>query len=348
MKISHIKSAGLSVALLTVLTLLAACASSRPEQKEPQGLRIPFELDNHHHVILTFYTDENIPVRFNFDSGCPDKKVVVTSQGFKNLNGSDYEAVCAERETYFYEHFYQLTGKNQADCSATELERLKKIHLKKLSTDFVPAGLTVQTQKGAVQLPLIDFTYCPAETEGYGDDGTDGTIGFAFFQGAKRITFNYQEAYIEIDGPLICQDTVPLRYFSATGHYFAPVTINGQPDYALLDTGSEVFTLREPAFDREKMIMLMDDGTISFSDFYREICTITLPETNGEYNSAESFELGAISWQKVRALKITDKAMHTGPLSRLIIASSNNIGYPFFKDKIIQFDLENMLFRIVE
>ena len=345
---SHIKSAGLSVALLTVLTLLAACASSRPATKIQEGIRIPFELDSHHHVILTFYTDENIPLHFNFDSGCPDKKAGVTFRGFKKLQGSDYESTQLERESYFFRHFSELTGKEIDECTGPEIDLLKEKHLRKLNTDFTTAGLVVKTSKGQVALPPAEFSYCPAESENYGEAENDGTIGFAFFGDAKRITFNYKEGYVELDGAAICGDAVALRYFSATGHYFTPVTINGQNDYALLDTGSEVFTLREPVFDRDKMLSLMDDEKLTFSDYYKEICQINLPETDGEYNNAESFILGKVVWENVRALKITDRHMHTGPLSRLIIASSNNIGYPFFKDKILQFDLENMLFRIVE
>ncbi|MCR4578844.1 MAG: hypothetical protein K5681_00710 [Treponema sp.] len=329
--------------------ILSSCASSRQQDNpKAEGLRIPFELDQHHHVILTFITDENIPVYFNFDSGCPDKKGIVTERGFKNLNGSDYQEALEERESFFQEHFQEITGKLFEEVSEEEKSKLKEKFFPKITTDFTPAYLTLPSYpEKRFTFDNYLFTYCPAENEGYGDDESDATIGFSFFPDAKRITFNYQEKYIEIDGPEICEEAIPLKYFSATGHYFAPVSIDGKPDYALLDTGSEVFTLREAAFDRQKMMELMD-SPLTFMDYYNQIKNVRLERTDGQYNYAKSFTIGSHTWENLRALKITDIHMHTGALSKLIIASSNNIGYPFFKDKIIQFDLQAGLFRILE
>ena len=367
--------------LVLSAVLETSCATSAPERTPrtaaERGLVIPFELDEHHHVIITFLTDEHIPVRFNFDSGCPDKKAIVTERGFRNLTGSDYAHAKEERERYFTAHFRELTGRNMETCSQEEIELLEKVHSKKITTDFTPGALScndggtlftnqsVPSTKTADVRPLIEFSYCPAETEGYGDDGTDATIGFSFFKDAKRITFNYKKCLIEIDGEPLEKSpggtnasTVPLHYFAATGHYFTPVVIDGKPDYALLDTGSEAFTLREPAFDRQTVMRLMENPGTTFFTYLNEIrksregkqsgMEAGLNSTIGEYNAAKTFTLGNITWEDVRALKITDIHMHTGEISRLIIASSNNIGYPFFKDKIIQFNLEDMTFTIRE
>ena len=311
--------------LLAGSFLLISCVSNsgrkEPDLSETEGLRIPFTLDSHHHVILTFQTDEDITVHLNFDSGCPDKKPLVSEEGLKKLSGSSYGDLMKEREAF--------------PDTAT--------------TDFSPAFLTAQTSMGEIRFTEKVFSYSPAEIKGYEVSGdADATIGFAFFQEAKRITFNYKENFIEIDGPAIGDTEIPLHYFMATGHYFAPVIIDGKEDYALLDTGSEVFTLREKAFSRKIMCAMMEDQALTFSDFYKVISQVKLAATEGEYNTADSFTIGKVTWEKVRALKNTDRHMHTGALSRQIIASSNNIGYPFFKDKIIQFDLEKMIFRIVE
>lgn len=311
--------------VLTGTFLLISCVSNSgkkvPDLSETTGFKIPFTLDSHHHVILTFVTDENQTVHFNFDSGCPDKKSLVSEEGFKKLSGSSYDDLMKQRENF--------------PATAT--------------TDFSPAFLTVKTSMGEIRFAEKVFSYSPAEINGYeASDDIDATVGFAFFSEAKRITFNYKESFIEIDGPAISEASIPLHYFKATGHYFAPVTIDGKDDYALLDTGSEVFTLRESAFSRKIMCSMMEDQNLSFSDFYTVISQVKLQETEDEYNRAKSFTLGNVTWENVRALKITDCHMHTGALSRQIIASSNNIGYPFFKDKIIQFDLEKMIFRICE
>ena len=345
---------------LTALFILAflhtSCASSKkaaptePAEKDEEkrgnssGYRLPFTLDYHHHTILTFQTDEGITVYLNFDSGCPEKRGIANFEGFKKLTGSDFENLMKKRRDFFDYNFSKLTGKQYEEVSQEEIEELYKSYFNIINTDFSPAWLKSQDHIFTDK----DFTFCPAEDASYDKSEADATIGFSFFEGAKRITWNYKEKYIEIDGPEICEKGIPLHYFKASGHWFVPVTIDGQEDYALLDTGSEVFTLREPYFNRQKMLELMNNDKLTFVDYFNEIKKIQLPRTQGQYNKAKSFKLGDLEWENIKALKITDSHMHTGNLSRQIIASSNNIGYPFFADKIIQFDLEKMIFRITE
>ena len=133
----------------------------------------------------------------------------------------------------------------------------------------------------------------------------------------KIYSFDYVNNKILFNQKLITEDSVSLVYDTFVSKYKIPFTFNGRELYGYLDTGCYCTSIGQ-RLDEEK-------------------------DENGIY-IVKDFAIGNVHYEKdvlsnVREGRIVDSSRH-------FITTNNMLGYPCFKDHIIQLDFKNNVFRI--
>ena len=182
----------------------------------------------------------------------------------------------------------------------------------------------------------VDYKYVTGQVEGleyildaefFNDvvpDVVDGILGLSWLWKNNRaveqndnVVFDYVNNKILFNQKPITEDSIPLIYETAAMAYKIPFTFNGRELYGYLDTGSYC-TLIGQHLDEEK-------------------------NENGIY-IVKDFAIGNVHYDDMELSDVRDGVCAS--TSGHFIATNNMLGYPCFKDHIIQLDFKNNVFRI--
>lgn len=164
-------------------------------------------------------------------------------------------------------------------------------------------------------------------------------INIAFFEQHKIITINFIERKIILDGKILDTQPISMKKINILGNMFyeIPVIINGKNDFAIIDTGTQGIGVLRLDYENEKQIV--DD-----EKYLQTVDESTLTEQL--YINIEKIQIGEQVYENQKLINSATKKIKIPDLVRNVILYNNTLGIDFFKDKIIQFDLENNLFRI--
>lgn len=116
-----------------------------------------------------------------------------------------------------------------------------------------------------------------------------------------------------------------------------PIVINGKNDFAIIDTGTQgngVLRLNygneKQIIDDEKYLVPVDKSIL----------------TNKTYINIEKLQVGNQVFENIKFIDSKTKKIKIPDLVRNFALYNNTLGIDFFKNKIIQFDMENKLFRM--
>ncbi len=155
-------------------------------------------------------------------------------------------------------------------------------------------------------------------------DELDGLLGLSWLWKHNRmveqndnVVIDYVNNKIMFNQKPITEDSIPLVYDKVLEWYKIPFTFNGRELYGYIDTGSYALSI-EQWLDEEK-------------------------DENGVY-VVKDFAIGNIHYENIKLNSwkegiSAESATHN-------FASRNVLGYPCFKDHIIQMDFKNNVFRI--
>lgn len=219
--------------------------------------------------------------------------------------------------------------------------------MKKLSHSFKPNSTTtykikIDSLKTINNFPFKDRTFSFRKdefVEGISKLKKDGMINIAFFEQHKIITINFIERKIILDGKILDTQPILMKKINILGNMFyeIPVIINGKNDFAIIDTGTQGIGVLRLDYENEKQIV--DD-----EKYLQTVDESTLTEQL--YINIEKIQIGEQVYENQKLINSATKKIKIPDLVRNVILYNNTLGIDFFKDKIIQFDLENNLFRI--
>lgn len=142
----------------------------------------------------------------------------------------------------------------------------------------------------------------------------DGFLGLPYLEQYRNVVFDYQKKTIAFNQEAICDNELPM--YKKDGWWYTTMECNGVTTNALVDTGCFSVFVNKPNVRvtiREAEIISVKLGTVEFND---------------------------ISIAANKTL-ITNEDAKNG-----IYSNENIIGYPCFKDHVIQLDFEHNKFRI--
>ena len=159
------------------------------------------------------------------------------------------------------------------------------------------------------------------------NDTLHGILGEEFFKKFKNVVFDYQQKKVLFNAENISETGMPIYW---TGQIQSLPTIefsiNGVLQKGLIDTGSDGFSVY--------------DGI--------ESLVPELKKTESDEFIIPSLEIGAIPYNDKKANIHFNKHMIVNEKSRKRLQKEKLccLGYPFFKDHVIQLDFEHNEFRI--
>ena len=163
---------------------------------------------------------------------------------------------------------------------------------------------------------LEDNEYC---LDPYGiymteEDILDGWLGQTWLTKYNNFVFDYVNNRIDYNQPPITDYDIPMNYNGhMKGQYCIPFTFNGKEMYGTIDTGSFGTFVSLGIIGEEKK----EDGLYTVHDFgIGNVHYETMEITSGEDQTKWAFKV------------------------------DNILGYPCFKDHVIQLDFKNNVFRI--
>lgn len=219
--------------------------------------------------------------------------------------------------------------------------------MKKLAHSFKPNSTTtykikIDSLKTINNFSFKDRTFSFRKDEfieGISKLKKDGMINIAFFEQHKIITINFIERKIILDGKILDTQPISMKKINILGNMFyeIPVIINGKNDFAIIDTGTQGIGVLRLDYENEKQIV--DD-----EKYLQTVDESTLTEQL--YINIEKIQIGEQVYENQKLINSATKKIKIPDLVRNVILYNNTLGIDFFKDKIIQFDLENNLFRI--
>jgi hypothetical protein len=148
----------------------------------------------------------------------------------------------------------------------------------------------------------------------------DGVLGYKFLSKYKTVMFDYKTKYLIFNKRISNKSLIPMEIFHK--QLYINFKYNGKAYKSLIDTGSNMFVIsNEFLYDniKEENAEGIYSFDISLADIYYEKITAysyKYDKWNGE--------------QKPKDL-----------MNRICL-----VGYPFFKDKIVYFNMEKLLFGI--
>ena len=170
----------------------------------------------------------------------------------------------------------------------------------------------------------LDYILDSEVFDGVNPDELDGILGLSWLWKNNRaveqndnVVFDYVNNKILFNQKPITEDSIPLIYETAALTYKIPFTFNGRELYGYLDTGCYCTSIGQ-RLDEEK-------------------------DENGIY-IVKDFAIGNVHYEKDILSNVREGILLDS--SRHFITTNNMLGYPCFKDHIIQLDFKNNVFRI--
>ena len=162
-------------------------------------------------------------------------------------------------------------------------------------------------------------------------DGLDGVLGQDFFQSYKTVTFDYIQKVLLLDAARIVESGIPLTK-DFRNRLLVPCHIDSSDEMGMIDTGCDALVLRD---DIGKSDFVLTDEDIAFIE------TGDTPPARAAERPIVSVYLATFFYEAVRARHSFDARVVASDWSRRYTSKVSLLGYPFFKDHIIQLDFDN-------
>lgn len=166
---------------------------------------------------------------------------------------------------------------------------------------------------------------------------TDGLLGIDFLYQYDNLVFDYKNKTLKLNQNPINSTPIPM-YKKSKNLCYVYYSVDGVLDFGLIDTGAQVFIIRE-------------DYKNNYTDISEEEINklrsgpdIQLKKMNPIFFN--EIILGNITYKNIPGRLAIDKHIIIAQKDRKELRKRSSLGAPFFKNHIIQLDLKNNLFYI--
>ncbi len=166
---------------------------------------------------------------------------------------------------------------------------------------------------------------------------TDGLLGIDFLSQYDNLVFDYKNKTLKLNQNPINSTPIPM-YKKSKNLFYVYYSVDGVLDFGLIDTGAQVFIIRE-------------DYKNNYTDISEEEINklrsgpdIQLKKMNPIFFN--EIILGNITYKNIPGRLAIDKHIIVAQKDRKELRKRSSLGAPFFKNHIIQLDLKNNLFYI--
>lgn len=332
--------------LLVIITFILSCTSLNIK-KEP--IEIPFTLNENNQIVVDLKIkaseEENGKVlKCIVDTGSNSEMIELSQSGARIFYGEQFSEIEKSQKEYFRNNLENICGKKSSDVNDIEIEELYKGY-----------GKLIQSKSKIHSCSLGSFLSKKIQYICYQGNGSpmdsDAIIGYKFFDNTDVLTINYKKKILIIDDYPINTVPIPLYFFKPTEKYFIPITINGENDFGIIDTGSEFFSIRHSNVDKELSNSILTKPTPSkIKKAFKILNNTDFEHTASTYSqSIKQLKISNVIFYDLEAIPVTNSNVETtSEFTKKLILSTNNLGYPVFKNSIIQFDFKRKLFYITE
>lgn len=167
----------------------------------------------------------------------------------------------------------------------------------------------------------------------------DGIIGEDCFQKFSNVIIDYKNKVIVFNGEKIKGESVPM-IIDEDGLCFIEFLCSDIKEIGLIDTGSDCFIIRSSFM--EKTCNYNHITKEEIEELKKRKVKITEPVNY----SVKEIKIGKIKYKKILGMLGSDSRIKMTDEARGRLTEYSLLGFPFFKDKIIQLDYENKVFRI--
>ncbi len=284
-------------------------------------IKLPF-ICNEKGLILMAFSDNEYQYNFILDTATTDN--VLFQTGYSKLSkslGIDIEAAVLE----------YVAGENPG---------LSEIEIKEITQNYINSGgisfSLSELKNGDFCSSESSFSYNPSIDSSIDNLKLDGMINLAFFGDAENIVIDYKQKVLIINSKKKLKYSVHLQRYDILNLYGIDIFIDDVKQQALIDTGASCFFLREQyestsRINEDDLLVLLEQNEI-FDDNEEQIKNVKLQI--GKYKT----KITAI-YPNINNYDATDPA-------KQIVRKINLLGYEVFKNHKIQFDFDNMEFRI--
>lgn len=314
------KPHSLLILSLLLLVLMAGCTSSTVVPVEQAN---PAAYPEARAVIpITYYEEGYIPVfqvqdtengrslNLGFDSGFSYNAM------YSSMVDEEFKA---ESQSLVEEHIRS----QHPELSQKKVERLAKQMIEAGYISANASGLQVDSMEFATQ----EFRYEPVTS--FKDQTIDGMVGLEFFGECRTVTIDYVNHVIVLDAPPIRGESLPMSRSEFLTLYTIPVTIDGVPQTAIVDTGAEWFMKAG-----RKALSMSEEEKWDFVLNGRNVVKWTV--------GWKTVELGyGSTTEKVRTIAATNMFARSSGMTTWVASVYNLFGWSVMKDRAVQFDFEN-------
>lgn len=203
-------------------------------------------------------------------------------------------------------------------------------NLEKTITSIGSININSQNSE-SIEIPLFLTNYCNFSFE--------GMISQDCFRKFSNIIFDFKNNYIVFDGQKIDGKEIPMK-IDDDGLCFIEFKLNGKKELGLIDTGGDSFLLRSSLYTKKCNMNVLDLHQI-------ELLKNTKIEITPPKNiKIHTLKIGNIKYSNFEALLSSDSRIIMTDEARGRTSEYSVLGFPLFRNMIIQFDYKNSIFRI--
>ena len=192
---------------------------------------------------------------------------------------------------------------------------------------------------GKTRIENINFIYDPEINKGFSTKHIDGYFNPACIPSVKRVTINYINNTIEINGEKLVNNIITMKKgVVLTNAYMITIIINGVEQTGIIDTGNNMLVVSNNS--------LINKSNLTTEEEVDYINNGLISKTTAKDISISTLQIGNKCFNDVTAYYGTDERFKTSPKTMRILSLYTSIGYPIFKDHIIQLDFESNEFSI--
>lgn len=308
----------LLVALLSVF--LAGCSSNKVV---PVGQANPAAYPEARAVIpITYYEEGYIPV-FQI-GGIEDRRPL--NLGFDS--GYTYNALYSSAITKEWETGILQWAEGYVREQHPELSQKQVAKAARNLVESGGAGITLSDFELA-GIPIDSRTFHYEPVTAFKNQTIDGMVGLEFFGECRTITIDYVNHVIVLDAPPIRGESLPMSRSEFHTLYTIPVTIDGVPQTAIVDTGAEWFMKAG-----RKALSMSEEEKRDFVLNGRNVVKWTV--------GWKTVELGyGSTTEKVRTIAATNMFARSSGMTTRAASVYNLFGWSVMKERAVQFDFEN-------
>lgn len=298
--------------------LLSSCVSIKNSEKVPayeNDLKSRFVPYNNCFAVLPFtlnYTKQ----------GC--YPIIKINNSFFLLDTGADSTLLSDRglKDLFFENYENIMNKKEL------LKDDGNIHI---FTDPVGSWIIPAYNGDQKKIP---FYYTNFDFESY-----EGIIGESTFREFSNIIIDYKNKLIIFDGEPISEEEIPM-IVDDEGLCFIEFTCKGIKEIGLIDTGAHAFLLRSTFFEKPYEFNFLSEQKID--ELKKREVKLTKPK---KY-LFKDIKIGKTNFNKINGFLSSDSSILMTDEARGRTTEYSILGFPFFKDKIIQLDYKNKVFRI--